>query len=94
MRDIRLGTCPRCEHNEIIEAAAFDVRDGNVTEPEVVVGVRAWRAADCHDYGPLTRYVCRGCGYTQIFAANAAEIPIGKDYGTRLVQGPPKPPYR
>ncbi len=38
--------------------------------------------------GLLEAYVCRACGYTELFARDAASIPIGPEHGTELIVAP------
>jgi hypothetical protein len=44
--------------------------------------------------GILEAYVCRGCGLTEIYAEGAANIPIGPEYGTELIEVTPDGPFR
>ena len=97
MLDLRLGTCPLCRGNEVIE-----------TVPSMFVGEPHWEAALAVTYlddgrgrdparpsGLLSLFTCRRCGYAQWFAAHPGSIPIGREHRTRLVKGPdPAPPYR
>lgn len=39
-------------------------------------------------FGLLEAYVCRACGYTEIFARDPQHIPIGPAYGTEIVVAP------
>ena len=36
--------------------------------------------------GMLLAYVCRGCGYTELYTAGHAILPIGPRWGTELVE--------
>jgi hypothetical protein len=92
--------CVRCNHGELVcsvmrertvtgagdgvsesvrpLAVSFDVRDTGI--------FRVRRAADgsaC--WGLLVAYVCRRCGFTELYATDPAQIPIGPRYGTRLI---------
>jgi hypothetical protein len=44
--------------------------------------------------GVFEAYVCRACGYTDLYARDPASIPIGREYNTELVELPEAPPYR
>lgn len=44
--------------------------------------------------GILQAYICRACGFTELYATLPAEIPIGRKYGTELVECPETGPYR
>lgn len=43
--------------------------------------------------GVLVAYVCRRCGFTELFTDSPGAIPIGAEHGTRLLTGE-TPPYR
>lgn len=103
MHDMRTGTCALCEHNVVIEASARDFygESGQLSEP--LAATQQVKASFWTDgrpdaearSGALKQYICRSCGYTQWFATNPGEIPIGDEYETKLVSGPPKvAPYR
>lgn len=36
-------------------------------------------------FGLLEAWVCRGCGFTELYALNPEEIPVGPEHGTELV---------
>jgi hypothetical protein len=44
--------------------------------------------------GLLEAYVCRACGLTELYTAGAADIPIGPEYGTELIEVPTDGPFR
>jgi predicted nucleic-acid-binding Zn-ribbon protein len=44
--------------------------------------------------GALVAYVCRTCGYTELFTSSPAKIPIGPEHGTRLLKADEGAPYR
>jgi hypothetical protein len=48
-----------------------------------------------HDvaHGLIESYTCRGCGFIELYARDAASIPIGPEYGTELFEVPVAP-YR
>ncbi len=37
--------------------------------------------------GNLQAYVCRGCGYTELYTANARALPVDKIPGAKLLNG-------
>jgi hypothetical protein len=37
--------------------------------------------------GRLITYACRECGFAQSFVANPRAVPIGKQFGTRILKG-------
>ncbi len=103
MIDMRTGTCALCEHNEVIEASARDFfgESGERSEQLAVSSmpkssmVGGTKPDPEKRRGRLVQYVCRSCGYTQWFALNPTQIPIGYPHETRIVEGAAKaPPYR
>jgi hypothetical protein len=86
MRDMRKGFCALCGHNEIIEASTADfVGDSGPTRPMSVTYEIGWGGVK--HMGLFETCVCRRCGFTQWFALEPAQIPIGPDHATRLVKG-------
>ena len=90
MEDMRKGTCPVCNHNEILEAKPVDVVGGHIKETKSA-GTRGWviTGDSTNDYyGPLSVFVCRGCGFTQMFAGDPQSIPASDYFQTRVIKGP------
>jgi hypothetical protein len=92
--------CARCGHTEIVQAvlrqptpeggatgmgATYALRP--ITPPvlEVIAG---------RPLGVMVAHICRRCGKTELFTMNPQKIPIGPEYGTRLVKLSPRTPYR
>lgn len=44
--------------------------------------------------GALVAYVCRSCGFTELFTTSPSQIPIGPEHGTRLLKPDEGGPYR
>jgi predicted nucleic-acid-binding Zn-ribbon protein len=76
MRDTH--TCPKCSHGEVLfvpQVADRDDRD--VIRPLVLHVVEFdWRAD--MEFGKLQAYVCRKCGFTEIYTSDPASIPLQK----------------
>jgi hypothetical protein len=95
--------CSRCGHTEIVQALLRQPRgDGEAVAAGVTFALRARSAspdgtlgvAGERPLGLMVAHVCRRCGKTEIFTMNPQQIPIGTEYGTRLVKLAPKTPYR
>jgi DNA-directed RNA polymerase subunit RPC12/RpoP len=95
--------CARCGHTEIVQALLRQPKgDGEAVAIGVTYAVRARSAAvdstlgvvGERPLGLMVAHVCRRCGKTEIFTVNPQQIPIGTEYGTRLVKLSPKTPYR
>jgi len=44
--------------------------------------------------GIIEAYVCRACGLTELYTDGAADIPIGPEYGTELIEVSTEGPFR
>jgi hypothetical protein len=65
--------------------------------PAVRGGVWSLRTAEptrSTPVGIIEAYVCRGCGFTELYTDGAADIPIGPEYGTELIEVPTGGPFR
>ncbi|MEJ7728947.1 MAG: hypothetical protein WKG00_07020 [Polyangiaceae bacterium] len=102
MRDLREGICELCDGREVIVSTPIEYTGDNTNFWGAHTVAHRWRntwyAGEQPDpaqrFGQLMLYVCRACGYAQWFAYRPEDIPIGDEYHTRLVQGPPKGVYR
>ncbi len=82
MPDIREGSCPQCRHNEIIQSAPVTFTEAGPKPLLASAGVDPSRPP-----GALNIFICRRCGFAQWFAFAPAEIPVGPEFGTRLIHG-------
>ena len=102
MDDIRKGRCPLCKETQVLEAQATDITDSvnGINHQMSVTYQPGWlftsRAKVQKPYGLLSIYVCVGCGYTQWFTKDPKSIPVGPEFGTRLIDGsvPDQGPFR
>jgi hypothetical protein len=102
--------CSRCDHAEIIRAVVRERGAGDwysrrvaplgVTFRRVVVTsvAREDRSLDEPDLrepaGAFEVYVCRGCGFTEWYALEPENVPIGPEYGTELIDVRGRGPWR
>jgi hypothetical protein len=51
---------------------------------------------DREPIGVIEAYICRGCGFTELYTRDVDRIPIGPEYATELVDSMPggEGPYR
>jgi hypothetical protein len=85
MRDIRQGTCPQCDHREVVQA-----------HPKLfttfATGVYPMNVGSEHQ---MNIFFCRRCGFAQWYVIAPDKVPISEDTATRLIKGPePAGPYR
>jgi hypothetical protein len=81
MLDIREGRCPHCRHDEIIQSAPVTWAGA----PHPLLASAAINSAQ--PQGALNLFICRRCGFAQLFAFEPHAIPVGTQFGTRLVKG-------
>ena len=98
MHDMRSGRCPLCDHRVILEAAPAEFAENGLEVSQAVTYDARWVLGGRnpkYPHGRMMLYVCRACGYCQYFADGASAIPVGQEYRTRLIEGPPQgDPYR
>ena len=98
--------CPRCRGKQFVRAMLRDRSasggdyGGEYVAPlGISFDTRTKRGGDVvanpdAPLGMLIAYVCRGCGYTELYTAGHAVLPIGPRWGTELVEAPEDGPYR
>ena len=77
--------CPKCAHGEVLffpSVADRDDRD-NVRPLSLYVHHYDWKDVEV---GTLQAYVCRSCGYTELYTSNPAAIPVDKIPGVTVLQ--------
>lgn len=94
MEDIRRGHCPLCGHNEIVRSTLRETSDGAMLPLAVAYGYSAgdgprYQSAN-NPLGRLAVFVCRACGFSQLFTENPGTVPVDEALGTSLVKGVPK----
>jgi hypothetical protein len=89
---MRNGVCPLCEGTEIVVPRGM--RDSGRYQflAAVSVLVKPHSVEPVDPVGVFVPFICRRCGYTQLFTAGADQIPIGPEYDTELVEGPGQGP--
>jgi predicted nucleic-acid-binding Zn-ribbon protein len=70
-------TCPKCGHGEILFLPHIADRDDRDNVRPLSLFVRHYDYKDV-EMGTLQAYVCRGCGYTELYTLNAAALPVDK----------------
>ena len=77
--------CPKCGHLEILFVPRIADRDDRDTVRPLSLHVkhRDWKD---DEIGELQAYVCRGCGYTELYTAHVETIPFDKIPGAKLIK--------
>jgi predicted nucleic-acid-binding Zn-ribbon protein len=86
-------TCPKCKHQEVIFLPQIADRDDNDSVRPLSAHVVHFDWKDDVEVGRLQAYVCRGCGYTELYTKEARLLPWEKVPGARLLtpNDPPLP---
>jgi predicted nucleic-acid-binding Zn-ribbon protein len=77
--------CPKCNHREILFVARVADRDDREGVRPLVLHVQHYDWKD-DEMGMLQAYVCRSCGYTELYTAHASAIPVDKIPGAQLLR--------
>jgi predicted RNA-binding Zn-ribbon protein involved in translation (DUF1610 family) len=84
---MKSGKCPKCGQTKIITAQpgeyGHDFQECRMTvtaDPRWVLSGRN----PLHGHGKLVLYVCQECGFAEWWVRDPKNIPIGKEYKTRL----------
>jgi hypothetical protein len=100
MRKIHI--CPRCDHDEIVYVPQIVDRAGGAVHPLALwVGVRRRIEARKEKveynapFGQLSAYVCRRCGYTELYVADVEQLKLEDLPGATVLRGARREgPYR
>jgi predicted nucleic-acid-binding Zn-ribbon protein len=88
--------CPKCDHDEILFLPQIADRDDDDVVRPLVVHVVHYDWKDDLEMGKLSAYVCRKCGFTEMYTKDAANLPVDKIPGARILKGTrdPSNPFR
>jgi predicted RNA-binding Zn-ribbon protein involved in translation (DUF1610 family) len=91
--------CPKCQHNHILKVAAVPDLDGDNGIKNLNIAVtfagKGWLGDDkTTTAGTLYAFVCRRCGFTELYTDAPGLIPIDGRYVKELVGPEPEGPYR
>ena len=77
--------CPKCEHREVLFVPSVADRDDRDQVRPLVLHVHHLDYKDV-EVGTLQAYVCRGCGYTELYTQNASALPVDKIPGAKILR--------
>jgi predicted nucleic-acid-binding Zn-ribbon protein len=77
--------CPKCAHPEVLFVPHLADRDDrDIVRPLVLhVTHLDWKDVEV---GALQAYVCRACGFTELYTAQASELPVDKIPGAQVLR--------
>jgi hypothetical protein len=88
MRDTH--ECPKCKYGEVLHVP--ELREGDAVVASLMLNARQG-IVSLTRYGQLEVYVCRRCGFCEVYVANPRSL-TEMIPGARLLKAKPKPPYR
>lgn len=78
-------TCPKCNHQEILFIPQLADRDDDDNVRPLVFHVVHYDWKDDVEVGKVQAYVCRGCGYTELYTHDVQKIDPDKIPGARVL---------
>ena len=82
--------CPKCDHDEILYVPQLADRDDKMVVRPLVVHVKHFDWKDDDEMGKLEAYVCRSCGFTELYTSRAKALPVDKIPGAKILRAPAK----
>ena len=77
--------CPKCGHGEVLFVPQVADRDDRDTVRPLALHVRHYDWKD-DEIGKLEAYVCRSCGYTELYTVQAKSLTPEKVPGSRVLR--------
>jgi hypothetical protein len=85
--------CPKCHHGEVLYLPELTDQAEAPAALHAVVRHHLFRGPS--RWGRLTAYICRACGYTELYTESPAAIPIDQVPGAAVLTPATKGgPYR
>ncbi len=81
--------CPKCGHREILFVPHIADRDDRDHVRPLTLHVKHLDWKD-QEWGQIQAYVCRSCGFTELYTAHADAIPVDKIPGAKVVKAKAK----
>ena len=93
--------CPKCQHNHILlvesvpDTGEYEAEIRNMHVAVIFAG-EGWFGDKTSRAGRLSAAVCRACGFTELYAADAPLIPVDGKYVREVIGPEPgnESPYR
>jgi len=79
--------CPKCNGNEILFFPAIADRDDRDIVRPLVIHVQHFSWKDDTEAGKIQAYICKACGFTELYTADIDKIPVDKVPGAKLLVG-------
>lgn len=78
-------TCPKCKNPEVLFLPQIADRDDDDNVKPLSAHVVHFDWKDDVEMGKLQAYVCRRCGYTELYTKEAASLSLAKLPGAKLL---------
>jgi predicted nucleic-acid-binding Zn-ribbon protein len=90
------GRCVKCQHHEIVVLPQLQAASPSIylERPAAVMAASDERGGSWRPAGLIEAYVCRRCGYTELYMQQADSLPVDRIEGARVLVGTPPVPYR
>ena len=82
--------CPKCEHPEVLYLPQLS--DTQRDKLAAHVDAPGWTTIE--HYGVFEAYLCRACGYTELYAKAPQDIPLEKIRGAKVLRSKTAKSYR
>ena len=79
--------CPKCKNDEILFIPQLADRDDKDAVRPLVVHVRHFDWKDDMEVGKLQAYICRACGFTELYTSDVGSLPLDKIPGVQVLKG-------
>lgn len=82
----KTSKCPKCQSDDVVHVPQIaDRDDGDVVRP-LMLHVKHSSYKDDTEIGRIEAYVCRSCGFTELYTAGAAQLPLERIPGSRVLK--------
>ncbi len=78
--------CPKCQHDEVLFVPQVADRDDKLVIRPLTLHIVEYDWREDAEFGRLQAYVCRGCGYTELYTEKAASLPVEKIPGAKVLK--------
>ena len=84
---MKSGVCTKCGHKEILFVPQIADRDDEDSIRPLSVRVVHFDWKDDIEDGIVQAYICRSCGFTEMFTSQPGKIDVDKIPGAKLIKG-------
>lgn len=84
--------CPKCHHDEIVYLPELSDQADFPMSLHAVVRHHPFRAPT--RWGKIEAYICKKCGFTELYTREPDKIPLDAVAGARVLSRKDRAPYR